>query len=77
MDTFAVIADIFGYVFSGAFIMLGIIAAVRAAIKASRGERVDVPAVGVVKDLPGSVTGINKHLDGEMFSANQKNENTK
>ena len=74
MEKFGFIADIFGYIFSGTFILLGIIASVRAAVKASRGERVDVPAVGVIRDLPGSVTGLNKHLDDEMIGVNQQNK---
>ena len=64
--------EIVGYIFSGAFVLLGIIAAVRIAVKTSRGERIDVPAVGVAKDLPGSVTGINKHLDSEALNNNQQ-----
>ena len=39
-------AEIFGYIFQGSFILLGIIAAVRVAIKTWRGERGDIPAVG-------------------------------
>lgn len=43
------------------YISLGLITAaalIRTAIKASRGESVKVPPVGIVNDLPGSVTGI-------------------
>ena len=67
--------EIFGYIFEGLFILLGIIAAVRVAIKIWRGERVDIPAVGYLKDLPSSVTGINKHTDPDEINVNQKNRN--
>lgn len=66
------IGEIFGYVFEGSFILLGIIAAVRVAIKTWHGERVDIPAVGYLNDLPSSVTGINKHLDSEAINLNQQ-----
>ena len=65
-------AEIFGYIFQGSFILLGIIAAVRVAIKTWRGERVDIPAVGYLNDLPSSVTGINKHLDPDAINLNQQ-----
>ena len=64
--------EIFGYIFQGAFILLGIIAAVRVAIKTCHGKRVDIPAVGYLNDLPSSVTGINKHLDSEEINLNQQ-----
>jgi len=73
MEFIESLGDILSYLVSGAFILLGVIAAVRVAIKASRGERIDVPAVGAIKDLPGSVTGINKHLDSEAINLNQQN----
>ena len=69
------IASIIGYIFEGAFILLGIIAAVRVALKTWRGERVDSPAVGYLNDLPSSVTGINKHADPDGINLNQKNKN--
>ena len=67
--------EIFGYIFEGLFILLGIIAAVRVAIKIWRGERVDITAVGYLNDLPSSVTGINKHTDPDEINVNQKNRN--
>ena len=66
------IASIFGYILEGAFILLGIIAAVRVAIKTWRGERVDIPAVGYLNDLPSSVTGINKHMDSDGINADYR-----
>ena len=47
-------------------VVLGIIVAiavVRTLIKKSRGESISVPPVGVMNDLPSSVTGINNHND--------------
>ena len=67
--------EIFGYFFEGLFILLGIIAAVRVAKRIWRGERVDIPAVGYLNDLPSSVTGINKHTDPDEINVNQKNRN--
>ena len=68
--------EIFGYIFEGSFILLGIIAAVRVAIKTWRGGRVDIPAVGYLKDLPSSVTGINKHDDMSERSEERRNRRT-
>ena len=45
------------------FILLSAAAIIRIIVKAARGERIDVPPVGVMKYLPSSVTGINKHND--------------
>lgn len=75
MEFIESLGDILGYLVSGALVLLGIIAAVRVAIKTSRGERVDIPAVGYLNDLPSSVTGINKHLDSDAINVNQKNKN--
>ena len=40
-----------------------VIALIRTLMKASKGESINVPPVGVMNDLPSSVTGINKHYD--------------
>ncbi|MBQ9076112.1 MAG: hypothetical protein IJY32_09160 [Mogibacterium sp.] len=45
------------------FILLSAAAIIRIIVKAARGERIDVPPVGVMNDLPSSVTGINKYND--------------
>lgn len=45
------------------FILLSAAAIIRIVVKAARGERIDVPPIGVTNDLPSSVTGINKHDD--------------
>ena len=36
---------------------------IRTLLKASKGESISVPPVGVMNDLPSNVTGINKHND--------------
>ena len=56
-------------------VILGIIvviAIIRTLLKASGGESIGVPPVGMMNDLPGSVTGINKHND----MAERSNERT-
>jgi len=45
------------------FFLLSLAAIIRIIVKAARGERIDVPPVGVMNDLPSSVTGINKYND--------------
>ena len=40
-----------------------IIALIRTLLKASKGESISVPPVGVMNNLPSSVTGINKNND--------------
>ena len=45
------------------FFLLSVAAIIRIVVKAVRGERIDVPPVGVMNDLPSSVTGINKYND--------------
>jgi hypothetical protein len=43
--------------------LLTAIAIIRTVIKTRRGEHIEVSPVGVMNDLPSSVTGINKHDD--------------
>ena len=61
------LGSVYGYLMPGAFIVLGIIAAVRVYIKMKRGEKVELTPVGAVKDMPSSVTGMNKHEDSEVY----------
>ena len=71
MEYIEIIGDILGYLVPGVIVLLGIIAAIRVAIKTMRGERIDVPPVGVANDLPNSVTGMNKHFDSEVLNNDQ------
>ena len=52
------------------FFLLSVAAIIRIVVKAVRGERIDVPPVGMMNDFPSSVTGINKHND--MSERNQE-----
>lgn len=67
IDKIANFMDNFDYVFIGAFAVIVLIAIIRSIKKVSRGERVDVSPVGIVNDLPSSVTGVSKHLDDEEY----------
>ena len=57
------IYDKFEIAFGALFAALILIAIIRSAVKAAKGQRVSVPPVGVMKDLPGSATGISRHED--------------
>ena len=41
--------------------VIGIIASIKTAKKAKRREDISVPPVGVINDLPSSITGVNKY----------------
>jgi hypothetical protein len=57
------ISDKIGIIMAAVLAVIIVIAILRTLLKASRGESVSVPPVGVLNDLPGSLTGINKHND--------------
>ena len=57
------IADKMGLIMGAALGIIVAIAVVRTLIKSSRGESISVPSVGVMNDLPSSITGVNKHND--------------
>ena len=57
------IADKIGTIIGVVLGIIVVIALIRTLMKASKGESISVPAVGVMNDLPSSVTGINKHND--------------
>lgn len=63
IDALEFIADKTGIILGAALGIIVAIAVVRILIKKSRGESVSVPPIGVINDLPGSVTGVNKHND--------------
>ena len=63
METIFELSDILGIIIGVLLALLIAIAIIRTIIKAKRGERIEVPPVGVMNDLPSSVTGINKHDD--------------
>ena len=63
METVFELSDILGIITGVLLALLVAIAIIRSLIKVRRGERIEVPPVGVANDLPSSVTGINKHND--------------
>ena len=63
METVFEISDVLGIIIGVLLVLLTAIAIIRIVIKTRRGDHIDVPPVGVMNDLPSSVTGINKHDD--------------
>ena len=63
METIFELSDILGIVMGVLIALLTAIAIIRTVIKTRRGEHIEVSPVGVMNDLPSSVTGINKHDD--------------
>lgn len=63
METVFEISDVLGIIIGVLLVLLTAIAIIRTIIKAERGERIEVPPIGVTNDLPSSVTEINKHDD--------------
>jgi uncharacterized membrane protein len=57
------IADKIGTIIGVVLGIIVVIAIIRTLLKASKGESISVPPVGVMNDLPSSVTGINKNND--------------
>lgn len=58
------------------FFLLTVAALIRIIVKAARGQRIEVPPVGVMNDLPSSVTGINKHNDIKERSKERSEKKT-
>ena len=63
IDAFEYISDKLGIILGAILGIVGIIALIRTLLKASKGESISIPPVGVMNDLPSSVTGINKNND--------------
>ena len=63
METIFELSDILGIIICVLPALLTAIAIIRTVIKTRRGEHIEVSPVGVMNDLPSSVTGINKHDD--------------
>ena len=70
------ISDKLGIVMAAAIGIIVIIVLIRTLLKASRGESISVPPIGVMNDLPSSVTGINKHNDMTERSSERANKKT-
>ena len=76
METVFEISDVLGIIIGVLLVLLTAIAIIRIVIKTRRGDHIDVPPVGVMNDLPSSVTGINKHDDMHERSAERTNKKT-
>ena len=76
MDLFEILSVILEYGMIVLFAGLGLLAVIRTYRKAKRGESIKVPTVGVMNDLPGSVTGINKHDDMSERSEERRDRKT-
>ena len=63
IDALEFISDKIGIIMGAILGIIVIIALIRTLLKASKGESINVLPVGVMNDLPGNVTGINKHND--------------
>ena len=63
METIFELSDILGIIIGVLLALLTAIAIIRIVIKTRRGDHIDMPPVGVMNDLPSSVTGISKHND--------------
>ena len=73
METIFELSDLLGIIIGVLLALLTSIAIIRIVIKTRRGDRIDVPPVGVMNDLPSSVTGINKHDDMHERSTERAN----
>ena len=76
MDAIDIIGTIMEYGMIVLFGGLGLLAVIRTYRKAKRGESTRVPTVGVMNDLPSSVTGMNKHDDMSERSEERRNRRT-
>ena len=63
IDALEFISDKIGIIMGVILGIIVIIALIRTLLKASKGESISVPTVGVMNDLLSSVTGINKYND--------------
>ena len=69
----ASISDILAIIIGVLLALIIAIAIIRTVIKTRRGDHIEVPPVGVMNDLPSSVTGINKHDDMRERSTERAN----
>ena len=68
------IADNTGIAFGVLFAALIVAVIVRVIAKTHRGEKVEITPVGIVNDLPDSVTGMNKYSDALTAEDNKEKE---
>lgn len=63
-EVLEIISDKMGMVLGVLFGLIVLLAIIRSMIKLRKGKKINITPVGVHRDLPGSVTGLNKHKDG-------------
>ena len=73
MEAIYELSDILGIIIGVLLALLTGVAIIRTVIKTRRGDHIEVPPVGVMNDLPSSVTGINKHDDMRERSTERAN----
>ena len=61
------IADKMGIVFGVLFGLIAALAVIRSVIKVSKGKSIYRAPVGVFKDLPGSITGMNDYKEDKRL----------
>ena len=76
IEALEMIADRIEVIIGVALGIIIVVAVIRTMIRMSRGESINVPPVGVMNDLPSSVTGINKHDDMSERSSERANKKT-
>lgn len=60
-DRKGILMDIIIAILGALFMILVIVACIRVMIRRQKGDTVHITPVGVNRDLPGSVTGLNKY----------------
>ena len=73
METIFELSDLLGVIIGVLLSLLAAIAIIRTVIKAKKGDHIEVRPVGIMNDLPSSVTGINKHDDMRERSTERAN----
>lgn len=76
METVFELSDILGIMIGALLAFLTAAAIIRSVVKVRRGDRIEVRPVGVMNELPSSVTGINKHDDMYERAAERSNKRT-
>ena len=64
-EVLEIISDKMGMVLGVLFGLIVLLAIIRSMIKLRKGKKINITPVGVYRDLSGSVTGLNKHKNGE------------
>ena len=76
IQTLEFIADHTGLALGCLFAFILLAAVIRVVVRKRRGEQVEITPVGIVNDLPDSVTGVNKYADALIVEENDKEKLT-